>query len=97
MKTRSNLGLILAAACLTAVAAVATAHAQTAPQLVTNHPQVDPGDYTGSGSADRNVIDSQRYERMLQINATFREQRMSKECGSIDDPNLHEQCLASFR
>jgi len=96
MKTRSNLGLILAAACLT-MATVSTVHAQPVPQLVTNHLQVDPGDRAGSDSADRNVIDSQRYERMLKVNATFREQRMSKECGSIDDPNLHEQCLVSFR
>jgi hypothetical protein len=97
MKTRSRLGLVIAVACLTGVAAVSIAHAQSAPQLVSNHPQIDPGDRTDSGTASRNVTDSGRYEQMLQTNATFRQQRMQRECGSIDDPRLHEQCLASFR
>jgi hypothetical protein len=97
MKTHSRLGLVIAVACLTGIAAVSIAHAQSTPQLVSNHPPVDPGDRTDSGTANRNVTDSGRYERMLQANVTFRQQRMQRECGSIDDPSLHEQCLASFR
>ena len=97
MRMHLSLGLVIAVACLTGMATVSTAHAQSTPQLVTNQPQVDTGDRTGNGAADRNVADSDRYERMLQANAAFRQQRMQRECGSIDDPSLREQCLASFR
>ena len=97
MKIKSSLKLMLAAACLTAMAAVPAAHAHSALQLVTNGPQANPGDYSDSWSAQRNVVDSDRYERMLRGNATFRAQRMYKECGSIDNPGLREQCVASFR
>jgi hypothetical protein len=64
--------------------------------LVTNGPQVNPG-ASGNRSAARNVADSQRYEQTPQGSAAFRQQRIRKECGSIDDQRLHEQCVASFR
>jgi hypothetical protein len=96
MKTYSTLKLTLAAASLVWVAAIPIAFAQAPPQLVTNGPQVSPGD-SGARSAAGNIADSQRYEQTLQSNSAFRQQRMRKECGSIDDQRLHEQCVASFR
>ena len=90
--------LAFAAACLITVSAMPAAHAQTAggPQLVTNGPQTDPGDVSPSWSARQNVIDSQRYDRLLQTSRGFREARMRRECGPITDPQLHANCLASF-
>jgi hypothetical protein len=96
MKTYSNLKLMLAAGSLAWIVAVSNAFAQSPPQLVTNGPQVSPGD-ADTSSGQRNVTDSDRYERTLHANAAFRQQRMQKECGSIDDQSLHEQCLTSFR
>jgi len=90
--------MAFAAACLMAVSAMPAAHAQMAggPQLVTNGPQTDPGDVSTSWSARQNVIESQRYDRLLQTSRGFREARMRKECGPITDPELHANCLASF-
>src|SRR6202023_3749445 len=90
-----------ATACLTAVATL-PAHAQMAApaapgtEVVTNGPQTNPGDMTPSWSARQNVIQSQRYDRLLETNRGFRQARMRKECGPITDPQLHQQCLASF-
>jgi len=47
-------------------------------------------------TARQNVIQSERYDRLLETNRAFRQARMRKECGPITDPQLHEQCLASF-
>src|SRR6516225_332202 len=82
--------LAFAAACLITVSAMPAAHAQPAggPQLVTNGPQTDPGDVSPSWSARQNVIDSQRYDRLLQTSRGFREARMRKECGPITNPQL---------
>jgi hypothetical protein len=33
---------------------------------------------------------------MLQTSPGFRHARMRKECGPINDPQLHGQCMASF-
>ena len=49
----------------------------------------DPG-------AQQNVKESQQYEQLLHSNPGFRAQRLQKECGPISDPQLHEQCVASF-
>lgn len=65
-------------------------------KVITNGPQVSPGDTSLSGSARQNVIESKQYERLLQTNRAFREARMRKECGSISDPQLHQSCIASF-
>jgi hypothetical protein len=42
------------------------------------------------------VIESKQYELLLRTNPAFRQARMKKECGSINDPQLHQSCLASF-
>src|SRR5215471_1766951 len=97
MSTKTT-SLVFAAACLMTVSALSVAHAQMAggPQLVTNGPQTDPGDVSTSWSARQNVVESQRYDRLLQTSRGFREARMRKECGPITDPQLHANCLASF-
>jgi hypothetical protein len=49
----------------------------------------DPG-------AAANVRQSEQYEQELRGNASFRAQRMKQECGPINDPQLHQQCVDSF-
>jgi hypothetical protein len=65
-------------------------------EVVTNGPQASPGDMSSSWSARRNVVESQRYDRLLESNRGFRQARMRKECGPITDSGLRQQCLASF-
>ena len=96
LKTSS---LAFAAACLMTISAVPAAHAQyagTPPTVVTNGPQTNPGDVSPSWSARQNVIESERYDRLLDTSRGFREARMRKECDPITDPQLHDNCLASF-
>ena len=62
-------------------------------EVVTNGPQGSP---PPDWSAQQNVRQSQRYDRLLETSRGFREARMRKECGPITDPQLHQQCLASF-
>jgi hypothetical protein len=90
--------LVFAAACLITVSALPAARAQTAggTQVITNGPQNDLGDVSPSWSARQSVIDSERYERLLQTSPGFRQTRMQKECGPITDPQLHADCLVSF-
>jgi hypothetical protein len=101
MLLRTATSLAFATACLTAVATL-PAHAQMAApgapgtEVVTNGPQTTPGDMSPSWSARRNVIESQQYDRLLESNRGFRQARMRKECGPITDPELRQQCLASF-
>jgi hypothetical protein len=94
--------LAFAAGCALALGAMPAAQAQTngpqvaaIPQVETNGPQASQGDY-GGWSAQRNVIESQQYDRLLQTSRGFRQARMNKECGPITDPQLHDQCMASF-
>jgi hypothetical protein len=104
--------LTCAAVCLMTVATPLAAMAQYAPppsqyappmqpqqpaEVVTNGPQTDQGDVSPNWSARRNVAESQHYDRLLETNAAFRRARESKECGPVTDPQLHAQCLASFR
>jgi hypothetical protein len=102
MLSKSVASLAFATAALAAVAATpagAQMAAQPYPggtQTVTNGPQADPGDTSSSWSARQNVIQSERYDKALETNRGFREARMKKECGPITDPQLHQQCLASF-
>ena len=49
----------------------------------------DPG-------AAANVKQSEQYEQALQGNSSFRAKRMKEECGPINDPELRQQCVASF-
>jgi hypothetical protein len=65
-------------------------------QLITNGPQTSPGDVSPSWSPQRNVAESEHYDRLLKANPAFRQARMHKECGPITDPQLHQQCLDSF-
>ena len=91
-----------AAGCALAMGAMPAAHAQNyaqpAPpaQLETNGPQASRGDF-GDWSARRNVAESMHYDRLLETSPGFRQARMRKECGPINDPQLHDQCLASFQ
>jgi hypothetical protein len=94
-----------AAGFVLALGAMPAAHAQNypqqpiqagPPQMVTNGPQASRGDF-GDWSARQNVIESRHYDRLLQTNQAFRQFRQRKECGPISDPQLRNQCLASFQ
>jgi hypothetical protein len=65
-------------------------------EVVTNGPQASPGDNLGTWSKQRNVRDSQRYEAVVHSNRGYRASRVKKECGPINDPQLHASCVASF-
>jgi hypothetical protein len=97
MATRYKLmtSLVFSAGILAAIAATPNAGA-AADELVTNGPQLNAGDRSGSWSAERNVRDSQRYEGLVQTNPGFRANRMRKECGPIEDPQMRANCRASF-
>jgi hypothetical protein len=102
MLFKTTTSLAFATACLTAVATM-PAHAQMAgpyepsrTEVETNGPQANPGDESSSWAARRNVMESQRYDRLLETNRGFRQARMRKECGPISDPELRQACLASF-
>jgi hypothetical protein len=69
---------------------------QVPTQLETNGPQASRGDF-GDWSARRNVAESAQYEHLLKSNPGFRNARIRKECGPIGDPQLHQQCMASFQ
>jgi hypothetical protein len=90
--------LTFAVGCSAIASAGTPAYAQTlaGPVVVTNGPQTDPGDVSPSWSARQNVIESERYDRLLQTSPAFRTARMQKECGPITDQQLHADCLASF-
>jgi hypothetical protein len=99
MLLKTATSLAFATACLTAIATL-PAHAQMAgapgapgAEVVTNGPQGSP---PSNWSARQNVIESHRYDRLLETNRGFREARMRKECGPITDPQLHQSCVASF-
>ena len=47
--------------------------------------------------AQENVKQSEQYERALCGNAAFRAKRIKQECDPITDPQLHENCVASFQ
>ena len=84
----------------TAIAAMPTARAEinaSGAVVVTNGPQTSPGDRSGSWSARQNVRDSARYEAVVRSNSGFRANRVQKECGPINDRQLHADCVASFR
>jgi len=102
MMSKTVTSLAFAAGCALAFAATPSAQAQYYPQtqpnittLETNGPQASRGDF-GDWSAMRNNRESARYDRLLQTSSGFRHARMRKECGPINDPQLHQQCMASF-
>jgi hypothetical protein len=102
MLLKTATSLAFATACLTAGATMPTqAQMAAAPdqggtQVVTNGPQTNTGDMSSSWSARRNVVESHRYDKMLETNRAFRQARMRKECGPITDQQLRQSCLASF-
>jgi len=51
---------------------------------------------TSSAAARQNVIQSERYDRLLEANGRFRQARMRRECGPITHPQLRQSCLDSF-
>ena len=55
-----------------------------------------PAHAAAASSPQQNVVQSQRYDRMLETNRAFRQARMRKECGPITDPQLRQSCLATF-
>jgi hypothetical protein len=57
-------------------------------------PVADPGDF--NWSARQNVADSDRYEQLVHTNPAFRAARIRQECGPITEPDLYQQCVASF-
>jgi hypothetical protein len=91
--------LAFAVGSLTAISATTATRAQTNPdgvEVITNGPQRGPGDGRMGLSATENMRDSQRYESLVRTNANFRAARERKECGSISDPRMHADCVASF-
>jgi hypothetical protein len=44
----------------------------------------------------RNLMEAQQYDRLLETNPAFRMARIRKECGPITDPQLRADCIASF-
>jgi hypothetical protein len=79
--------------------AMPVAHAQTntrGAEVITNGPQPGPGEERVGRSAAQNVRDSERYESLVRSNPNFRALRERKECGPIDDPRMHADCVASF-
>jgi hypothetical protein len=99
-----SLSLACAAAALIGIAGLTAAQAQqyeypqqSGPtQLLTNGPQANVETQSPNWSAQQNVIQSERYDRLLETNHSFRDARMQKECGPITDPQLHQNCIASF-
>jgi hypothetical protein len=92
-------GVVFSTALLAAIAIMPAARAKMGTNgavVVTNGPQVEPGDRSGSWSARQNVRDSERYEAVVHSSGSFRANRISKECGPINDPQLHANCVASF-
>jgi hypothetical protein len=96
------MSLAFAVVCLTAIGATPV-NAQMAgtpgvsgTRVLTNGPQATPGDTSPSWSARQNVIESNRYDKLLETNRGFRQARMRKECGPITDPQLRQSCLSTF-
>ena len=85
--------LALAAACL-ATAPIALAQTGGETVVVTPPPRVDPGDL--NWDPNRNLMEAQQYDRLLETNPSFRMARIRKECGPITDPQLRADCIASF-
>jgi hypothetical protein len=73
---------------LTSLAAAAAVLALTASGALAQMPR-DQG-------AAANVRQSREYEQLLRTNPAFRAKRIQEECGPITDPQMHEQCVASF-
>jgi hypothetical protein len=62
--------------------------------VVTPPPRVDPSDV--NWDPQRNLMEAQQYDRLLETSPAFRMARIRKECGPITDPQLRADCIASF-
>jgi hypothetical protein len=107
MWNRKTASLLAASAFVAVAAAMPAARAQmTAPMPVppgglevysySGEPKAEPGDNPAHWSARQNIADSDRYERLTRTNPAFRDARIRKECGSINEPDLYRQCVATF-
>lgn len=103
MPTKRITSVTTAVAVIGALALMSAAQAQMAApppnrvDLYSDMPKAEPGDNPANWSARRNVADSQRYEQLLRSNPAFRNARIQKECGSITEPDLYQQCVGTFR
>lgn len=97
-----NFGVIAAAGlavCLTMMTIPPSARAQmnrSGAEVITNGPQANPGDRTDAPGAAQNLRDSERYEATVRSSTEYRATRERKECGPIDDPRMHAECIATF-
>jgi hypothetical protein len=94
-----KLAALVAMGAIAALAAAAPAEAQIAPRPVevySHMPLAEPGDDPANWSARRNVVDSERYERLVHTSPAFRAARIQKECGEITEPGLFQQCVDAF-
>ena len=98
MAIHTAMSFAMAAVCFVAIATLSASYAAAQGQTVKvkHAPITNPGDVSGSWSPQRNVIESKQYEQLLRTNPAFRKARMQKECGSINDPQLHQSCITSF-
>jgi hypothetical protein len=96
-----QLASLTAVAVVAAIAAVPMASAQMRVpdrvEIYTDMPKADPGDDPANWSARRNVVESDRYERLLRTNPAFLRARINKECGGIAEPGAFQQCVDTFR
>jgi ABC-type transport system substrate-binding protein len=107
MSNRKMAGLLAASAVVAVTAAMPAARAQMMAPMqpppdrvdvysYSDAPKAEPGDSPANWSARQNVADSDRYERLIRTNPAFRDARIRKECGSINEPDLYQQCVATF-
>jgi len=90
-KTLTSIALV--AGCAVALAVPVAQAVDT--QIQMNAPRVDPGDRT-DGMAGRNNTESAQYDRLLQVNRTYRQSRIFKECGPITNAHLRASCMDSL-
>ena len=103
MPNRKLAGLMAVSTTIALIAAIPVAQAQIAPPpdrvevySYSDAPVASPGDNPANWSARQNVVDSQRYDQLTRTNPAFRAVRIRKECGSINEPDLYQQCVATF-
>jgi hypothetical protein len=94
MTFRTVTSLALAAGCVLALSLPAQAQSMNT-QVLTNGPRLNAGD-RADWLAARNNAESAQYDRLVATNPGFRQARMQKECGPIADPQLRQNCMASF-
>jgi hypothetical protein len=103
MMNRKAAGLLAAGAVVALMAAPAAQAQIYGPgpmppprvDVYSDNPKAEPGDM--NWSARQNVVDSDRYEALVHTNPAFRAARIRKECGSINEPDLYQQCVSTFR